>query len=156
MWQPRSGYSYVAVHPKSSMLPNWYFDEFNMAGVDFEDTAQVEAYDRNQTISTPDKEQALVEQLGIVPGQTVIDLGGGTGTFAIQAALAGAQVHAVDVSQAMLTYVQNKSRKAGVSTLQFHRAGFLTYEHQNNLADVSYYKKCTPYSARLLEDDCFS
>ncbi|WP_439344926.1 class I SAM-dependent methyltransferase [Vacuolonema iberomarrocanum] len=118
------------------MLPTWYFDEFKMAGVDFEDIAQVEAYDRNQTVSTPEKEQALVAQLGIVSGQTVIDLGAGTGTFAIQAALAGAQVHAVDVSQAMLIYAQNKSETAGVSTLQFHRAGFLTYEHQDNLADV--------------------
>lgn len=85
------------------MLPTWYFDEFNMAGVDFEDVTQVEAYDRNQTVSTPEKEQALVARLGIVPKQTVIDLGAGTGTFAIQAALAGALVHAVDVSQAMLT-----------------------------------------------------
>ena len=64
------------------MLPAWYFDEFNMAGVDFEDATQVEAYDRNQTSSTPDKEQALVNRLGIQPGQVVIDLGAGTGTFA--------------------------------------------------------------------------
>ena len=118
------------------MLPAWCFDEFKMAGVDFEDVAQVEAYDRNQTVSTPEKEQALVAQLGIVPEQTVIDLGAGTGTFAIQAALAGAWVHAVDVSQAMLTYSQKKAQKAGASTVKFHRAGFLTYEHQGNLADI--------------------
>lgn len=107
-----------------------------MVGVNFEDSAQIEAYNRNQTASTPEKEPALVARLGIVPEQTVIDLGAGTGTFAIQAALAGALVHAVDVSQAMLTYAQSKAQKAGASTVKFHRAGFLTYDHQDNLADV--------------------
>lgn len=118
------------------MVSTWYFDEFKMVGVDFEDLVQVEAYDRNQTVSTPEKEQVLVTRLGIAPGQTVIDLGAGTGTFAIQASLAGASVHAVDVSNAMLTYAQSKAQKAGASAIKFHRAGFLTYEHQDNLADV--------------------
>lgn len=117
------------------MTSAWYFDEFKMAGVDFEDAAQVKAYDLNQTVSTPEKEQALVTRLEILPGQTVIDLGAGTGTFAIQAALAGASVHAVDISQAMLTYAQSKAQKAGANTVKFHRAGFLTYEHQDSLAD---------------------
>lgn len=118
------------------MTSSWYFDESKMAGVDFKDAAQVEAYDRNQTSSTPEKEQALVARLGILPGQTVIDLGAGTGTFAIQAAMAGASVHAVDVSQAMLTYAERKAQKVGTDAVKFHRAGFLTYEHQGNLADV--------------------
>jgi ubiquinone/menaquinone biosynthesis C-methylase UbiE len=117
-------------------MPSWWFDEFRMVGVDFEDSAQVEAYDRNQTVSTPEKEQALVTRLGIEPGQTVIDLGAGTGTFAIQAALAGASVYAVDVSQAMLAYAEGKAKQAGADTVKFHRAGFLTYKHQGDLADV--------------------
>lgn len=53
------------------MVTAWLFDEFKRVGVDFEDSAQVEAYDRNQTVSTPEKEQALVARLGIVPEQTV-------------------------------------------------------------------------------------
>ena len=119
------------------MSPAWYPDEFKMAGVDFEDAAQVEAYDRNQTASTAEKEQALVARLEILPGQTVIDMGAGTGTFAVQAAIAGAFVHAVDVSQAMLTYAESKAHKAGVANaIEFHQAGFLSYEHKGNLADV--------------------
>lgn len=118
------------------MLPSWYFDEFEMSGVDFEDVSQVEAYDRNQTSSTLEKEQALVTQLKILPGQTVIDLGSGTGTFAIQAAMSGASVYAVDVSQAMLDYARNKAQKVSADNIKFHRAGFLTYEHHGNLADV--------------------
>ena len=118
------------------MKPVWLYDEFKKVGVDFEDLTQVETYDRNQTVSTPEKEKALVTRLGIAPGQTVIDLGAGTGTFAIQAALAGASVHAVDVSKVMLTYAQNKAQKMGVSSIAFYRAGFLTYEHQGNLANI--------------------
>lgn len=116
-------------------FPAWYFNESQMAGVDFEDAAQVEAFDLKQSSSTPEKEQALVLRLGISSGHTIIDLGAGTGTFAIQAAIAGASVHAVDISQAMLAYAQSKAQKAGVTSIQFHQAGFLTYEHNGNSAD---------------------
>ncbi|MDM9381083.1 class I SAM-dependent methyltransferase [Chlorogloeopsis sp. ULAP01] len=116
-------------------FPAWYFDESQMAGINFEDIAQVEAFDCKQTSSTPQKEQALVKRLGISLGHTVIDLGAGTGTFAIQAALEGAFVHAIDISQSMLAYAQQKARKMGASTIKFHRAGFLTYEHNDNLGD---------------------
>ncbi len=116
-------------------FPRWYFDENKMAGVDFEDTAQVAAFDRNQLSSTPEKEQALVQRLGISSGHTVIDLGAGTGTFAIQAALNGAFVDAVDISQSMLAYARSKAQKVGAVNIKFHQAGFLTYEHNDNLAD---------------------
>ncbi len=116
-------------------LSDWYFNEFNMAGVDFEDVAQVAAFDLKQSSSTPEKEQALVNRLGISSGHTVIDLGSGTGTFAIQASLNGASVHAVDISQAMLNFAQNKAQIAGVKSVKFHRAGFLNYEHDSDLAD---------------------
>ena len=105
-------------------FPAWYFDESNMAGVDFEDTAQVEAYDRNQTASTPDKEQALVARLGIAAEHSVIDLGAGTGNFALQASLTGASVHAVDISKTMLTYAHSKAQNAGATNIKFHQAGF--------------------------------
>jgi len=116
-------------------FPDWHFNEFKMAGIDFEDAAQVEAYDRNQTSSTPEKEQALVTRLGIAPGHTVIDLGAGTGTFAIQASLAGACVHTVDISQAMLSYAHSKAQQAGAKSITFQKAGFLSYEHEGNLAE---------------------
>lgn len=119
----------------TATFPAWYFNESSMAGVDFEDIAQVEVFDLKQSSSTPEKEQALVTRLGISSGHTVIDLGAGTGTFAIQAALIGASVHAVDISRAMLDYAQNKAQKAHVTNIQFHQAGFLTYEHSSNLAD---------------------
>ena len=93
-----------------SALPRWFYDELQQTGVDFEDAAQVEVYDRNQRSSSEQAEQALIEQLGISVGHTVIDLGAGTGTFAIQAYKAGAYVQAVDVSPTMLAYARKKAR----------------------------------------------
>jgi putative AdoMet-dependent methyltransferase len=75
--------------------------------------------------------------LGISAGQTVIDLGCGTGTFAIQAAIAGAYVYAIDVSHSMLTFAQQKAQLANVeSSIEFHQGGFLTYEHTAAPVDV--------------------
>jgi len=116
-------------------LPGWFYNDLQQVGVNFEDTTQVAVYDRNQKSSTPEAEQALIEHLGIATGDTVIDLGTGTCTLAIQAALVGAKVYAVDVSQAMLTYAGQKATASGVDSIEFHHAGFLTYEHQGNLAD---------------------
>lgn len=115
--------------------PAWFYNELQQRGVDFEDTAQVEAYDRNQRSSTEQGEQALVKQLGISVDHTVIDLGSGTGTFAIQACKAGACVHAVDVSPVMLAYARNKAQAAKAENIEFHHAGFLTYEHRGKPAD---------------------
>ncbi|WP_026732387.1 class I SAM-dependent methyltransferase [Fischerella sp. PCC 9605] len=116
-------------------LPAWYFDESRMAGIDFNDATVVEIFDRNQLSSTPQKEQDLVSQLGICSGHSVIELGAGTGTFAIQASLAGASVNAVDISQAMLTYAQHKAQKSGAINIKFHQAGFLSYKHEGDLAN---------------------
>lgn len=116
-------------------FPNWYFNESEMAGVNFDNLAQVEDYDQNQTASTPEKELALIARLGIAAGHTVVDLGSGTGTFAIQASLVGASVHAVDISKAMLSYARTKAQKAGATSIQFHHAGFLTYQYKQDFAD---------------------
>jgi ubiquinone/menaquinone biosynthesis C-methylase UbiE len=121
---------------RMSVLPRWFYNEFQQRGVDFEDTAQVAVFDRNMRSSNVQAEQALVERLGISAGHTVIDIGAGTGTFAIQACKAGAFVYAVDVSSSMLAYAQSKACSAEADTIQFHHAGFLTYEHRGELADL--------------------
>lgn len=116
--------------------PTWLYNELQQIGTDFEDTAQVAVFDRNQTSSSVAAGQKLIAQLGILAGDTVIDVGCGTGTFTIQAALAGAKVYAVDVSQAMLNHAYEKAKKAGVAgCIEFHRGGFLTYEHQSAPVD---------------------
>lgn len=116
-------------------LPGWFYNELQQIGVDFEDTAQVEVFDRNQTSSTVEAERSLIDHLGISKGHIVIDLGAGTGTFAIQAALAGAYVYAVDVSSVMLDYARQKADNANATNIEFHHSGFLTYEHRGEPVD---------------------
>jgi putative AdoMet-dependent methyltransferase len=115
--------------------PNWIYDEFRQVGLDFADAAAVEAYDRRQG----DKSEAnarLLREASARPGDIVVDLGTGTGALAIAAALAGAKVHAVDISQAMLRHARVKALAAGASAITFHHAGFLTYVHAPGTADL--------------------
>jgi putative AdoMet-dependent methyltransferase len=110
-------------------LPSWYYDDRQQIGMDFENTTQVATYDRNQG-SNVAEEAALLHRLAIHAGSHVIDLGAGTGSFAIEAAKAGAYVYVVDVSRSMLTYTTQKATAAHLASIEFHHGGFLTYEHR--------------------------
>src|SRR5579884_131575 len=116
-------------------FPRWYYDDRQQIGVDFENVAQVATYDRDQG-SNPAEEQALLQRLGLAAGARVIDLGAGTGSFAIEAARAGLHVYVVDVSHSMLSYTQQKARHAGITNIEFHHGGFLTYEHTATPVDA--------------------
>src|SRR5689334_7538189 len=116
-------------------LPSWYYDDRQQIGVDFENTTQVATYDRDQG-SNVVEEEALLHRLSIRAGSRVIDLGAGTGSFAIEAAKAGAYVYVVDVSRSMLAYTAQKAAAANLSAIEFHHGGFLTYEHQAGMVDA--------------------
>jgi ubiquinone/menaquinone biosynthesis C-methylase UbiE len=118
-----------------STIPAWFYDELKQIGTDFEDSSQVEAFDRNQKSSSVEAERSLINRLGISQGHTLIDIGAGTGTFAIQAARKGAHVYAVDVSKVMLAYAQQKASDANALNIEFHHSGFLTYEHNADRVD---------------------
>lgn len=115
--------------------PDWWFDEFRHFAVNFDDPDQVAAYDARQGTKL-EEERALVQQLGIAGKQRVVELGTGTGAFALAAAEAGAQVIAVDISPAMLDYARNRASLSGLSEqITFIQAGFLSYEHYAQPAD---------------------
>ncbi len=124
-------------------LPAWQYDEYRHVGADYADPALAEAYDAQHqrfrgdtTVEADSVFDVLFGILGVVPGQTLIDLGCGTGTFAIQAARRGITVFAVDVSAAMLAVAERKAAAAGVSDITFCQGGFLTYEHNGVPADI--------------------
>lgn len=77
-----------------------------------------------------------MQLLDLKPEHTVIDLGCGTGTFAITEARSCRKVFAVDISQAMLDKCAEKARAAGLGNIETHCAGFLTYEHKGALVDT--------------------
>ncbi len=118
--------------------PPWQYDEFKPVGRDYGRQSEVDVYDSSHADFRDIKEESIrvLDLLGLKRGDTVIDFGSGTGTFAIEAARRGAIVHAVDVSQAMLARARAKADREGVSGIEFHHAGFLTYKHPEGAADA--------------------
>lgn len=115
-------------------MPSFQFDEFKHLGVDFDSPDEVAQFDRKQGTSV-ERDNALLDRLGVGAQHVLVDLGCGTGHFACQAALRCAQVHAVDISPAMLDAGRKRSGDLGARNISFHHAGFLTYEHEGRLAD---------------------
>jgi len=113
----------------------WMYDEMRQVGVDFENADLVAQYDAKQG-SDASAERRLVERLGIEPGDVVVDLGCGTGSFAREAARAGARVRAVDVSQAMLDFVRSAASRDAGAILEVEHAGFLTFDASPASVDV--------------------
>ncbi len=61
---------------------------------------------------------------------------GGAIALVRHAARRCAQVHAVDISPAMLDYTEWKAQQEGLTNIVCHRGGFLTYVHAGPLLDA--------------------
>jgi putative AdoMet-dependent methyltransferase len=111
--------------------PNWFYDEFKYSGVDYTNPEQVAVYDkRHQRFRDYQKfAEAIMTRLELGSDATVIDLGVGTGAFALNAAAHYHTIYAVDVSEAMLAYTRQKAVQARLGNIVFCKGGFLTYEH---------------------------
>jgi SAM-dependent methyltransferase len=110
-------------------------DEIASAGRENLDADHVARYDAKEDADAR-AEVALVQSLGVGRHATVVDLGSGTGQFAIAAAAVFARVIAVDVSPVMLQALHAKA--AGVANLDIVQGGFLTYEHEGAPVDAIY------------------
>ena len=62
-------------------MSGWQYDEFVQSGVNLDDAQTVAEYVARQG-SKPAAEIELIAAPGIQPGDTVVDLGCGTGSFA--------------------------------------------------------------------------
>ncbi len=68
----------------------------------------------------------------------VVDIGAGTGQFALAVAPLCERVVAVDVSPVMLDALRARVAAAGVANVEVVQAGFLSYEHRGAPADLVY------------------
>ncbi len=116
---------------------SWVPDELQYAGRENLDPDHVARYDRKMDAEAPQELTALME-LGIGKSSTVVDLGAGTGQFVLEAAPHVRRVVAVDVSEVMLTRLKAKLGESGLGKVECVLAGFLTYEHQGEPADLVY------------------
>jgi SAM-dependent methyltransferase len=119
------------------MDESWLLDELAYAGPEHRDPAFVAGYDRKQGFD-PTADLAALRASGVSESSTLVDLGAGTGRFALAAARQFRRVVAVDVSPAMLDFLRGQAADAGLTNLECVRAGFLTYEHRGPLADAVY------------------
>ena len=80
----------------------------------------------------------MLREHGIGQAATVVDLGTGTGRFALAAAPLVRRVVAADVSPAMLAVLRQRITEARLGNVECVRAGFLSYEHTGAPADAVY------------------
>lgn len=122
------------------MTNTWQFNEFKHCGVDYSDPAHAAEYDEeHQKFRNFEKETAdLLKVLALDRPETMtlIDLGCGTGAFAIAAAGHFRKIYAVDISGAMLELARKKARERNISNIEFVNSGFLSYEPPALAADI--------------------
>lgn len=112
-------------------------DELAYAGRENLDPAHVARYDGKMDGEAA-AEVAALRAAGLSEDATVIDLGAGTGQFALAVAGVVRRVVAVDVSPVMLEHLRGKLRGRGVENVECVEGGFLTYEHGGEPADLVY------------------
>jgi SAM-dependent methyltransferase len=106
--------------------PSWYLDERAHAGAEHLDSAYVASYDAKTRLDL-DAALDLLRRHGLGPGNTLVDLGCGTGLLAAAAAAEARRVVGVDVSPTMLELARRRS-----DAVEWVEAGFLTYEHEGD------------------------
>jgi len=117
--------------------PAWMIDELAHAGEEHLDPEYVAAYDaKSQTDHSQDLN--ILHDLGLGSESTVVDLGAGTGTFALAVASHCKRVVAVDVSPTMLEIMRANVEKQGLTNVEIVHAGLLSYEHEGGQADFVY------------------
>lgn len=118
-------------------LCGWLLDEVANAGRENLDAGHAWHYDAKEDADAVG-ELRVLERLGLDGQSELVDLGAGTGQFAIAAAAVCARVVAVDVSPVMLQPLYAKIDGANLANIEVAQAGFLTYEHRGRPVDFVY------------------
>lgn len=115
----------------------WMIDEVANAGRENLDAGHVARYDSKEDAGAS-AEVDLLRSHGMNRDSIVVDLGAGTGQFALAAAPRCAGIVAVDVSPVMVRALQANVAKARLRNIEVVQAGFLSYEHHGPPPDVVY------------------
>jgi putative AdoMet-dependent methyltransferase len=118
--------------------PVWQYDESRNVGTNYESIFEVENYDQrmNKLRDIQAEAESILNLLDLKPEHTLIEIGTGTGEFATIAAKKCKRVIAIDISESMLNYAENKAKARSVDNIHFIRAGFLTFRYPNEAADA--------------------
>jgi len=113
---------------------NWWPDERALAGAEHLDPQYVRGYDRKAGFDPTEDVEALRAR-GVGADSVVVDLGAGTGTFALAIAPFCGRLVAVDVSPAMTAALRERVAQVGRANVTVVEGGFLSYEHEGAPAD---------------------
>ena len=111
---------------------DWFYNERGRLGIDSAVARQSAIYDSDDDGS---RARATLASLRVAKGQRIADLGCGSGTLAVEAARVGAEVHAIDISPAMLALAEQQARDAKVK-ITTQSAGLLSFKYQPGFFDL--------------------
>jgi len=118
-------------------MRRWWLDEQVHAGPEHLDARYVGGYDRKAGFD-PTEDIEVLRRHGLGPDSLVVDLGAGTGTFAVSVAPSCRRVVAVDVSAAMTAALRTRVERLGLDNVTVVDAGFLSYVHEGEPADIAF------------------
>lgn len=129
------------------MTASWMLDELAHAGAEHLDPGFVAGYERKAGYTDgdgsarrdgtrPEDDVEVLRAYGLAHTSTVVDLGAGTGRFALAAAPHCRRMIAVDISPVMLRVVRERAVAAGAANVEAVQAGFLSYRHTGPPADA--------------------
>jgi ubiquinone/menaquinone biosynthesis C-methylase UbiE len=122
----------------SSDPDSWWLDESAHAGREHFDRQHALRYDAKMDAQATD-EIDMLEAAGVLrPGCSVVDLGAGSGQFALAVARVCGRVIAVDISPVMLDRLIEKRDRSNATNVEAVRGGFLTYRHTGDPVDLVY------------------
>jgi len=107
-------------------FPDWYYDEEAQKGVDYRKIEAVQAYDlKMQQLRNLEQEvEEVKEATRLGREEVLLDMGTGTGEFAVGISRHCRLVYAVDPSPAMLEAAQEKALSRGGRILRSCGAAF--------------------------------
>ena len=131
-------YQHYAKAAEAARGPAWRYNEMKPCGFNFNNSLLAKSYDKyHQAFRNYRREAELImAALRLDNSAVVLDMGSGTGAFAIHAASYYRKVYAVDIAKAMLGRARRKAKQAGLTNIEFRQGGFLTYEHTDNPVDA--------------------
>jgi putative AdoMet-dependent methyltransferase len=116
--------------------PQWQYHEPDHPGANFDALAEIYDQDMQKHRDIQGEIAEILDFLDLLPDQSILEIGTGTGEFALNAARQCRKVYAIDLSPGMLRYARKKAALRFVSNVEFLPGGFLTYHHQGAPLDA--------------------
>jgi ubiquinone/menaquinone biosynthesis C-methylase UbiE len=123
------GVARVTCDRETLYMREWWLSEAAHAGQEHLQPSYVSGYERKAGFD-PSDDLAVLRRHGFGSDSILIDLGAGTGVFAIAAARWCRRVIAVDVSPAMTAVLRARVDELGIDNLTVVESGFLSYQHR--------------------------